>query len=95
MSKPYSEIKNVSEICKALGLQKSQAARVEIRRDFVTAIFAKIKAKKLTHEKALELAGVGRTVITAVANGSIGKISTDRLVDIADGLGLDIAIKVA
>jgi predicted XRE-type DNA-binding protein len=95
MSKPYIEIKNVSEICKALGLPKSQAARVEIRRDLVIAIFTKIKAKKLTHEKAAELAGVGRTVITAVVNGSIGKISTDRLIDIADGLGLDIAIKVA
>ena len=95
MSKPFIDIKNISELCKVLGLPKSQAARVEIRRDLVLAIHAKIKARRLTHEKAAELAGVGRTVITAIVNGNIGKISTDRLIDIADGLGLDLQIQVA
>ena len=95
MTKPYIDIKNVSEICKFLGLPKSQAARVEIRRDLVLAIHAKIKTRKLTHEKASQLAGVGRTVITAIVNGNIGKISTDKLIDIADSLGLDLQIRVA
>jgi predicted XRE-type DNA-binding protein len=95
MTKPYIEIKNIAELCKALGLPKSQAARVEIRRDLVIAILEKIKTRRLTHEKAADLAGVGRTVITAVVNGNIGKISTDRLIDIADSLGLDLQIKVA
>ena len=95
MTKPYIDIKNISELCKVLGLPKSQAARVEIRRDLVLAIDARIKARKLTHEKASELAGVGRTVITAIVNGNIGKISTDRLIDIADSLGLGVEIRVA
>jgi predicted XRE-type DNA-binding protein len=95
MSKPFIDIKNISELCKVLGLPKSQAARVEIRRDLVLAIHAKIKTRRLTHEKAAELAGVGRTVITGIVNGNIGKISTDRLIDIADSLGLDLQIKVA
>jgi len=95
MTKPYIDIKNVSELCKALGLPRSQAARVEIRRDLVLAIHAKIKTRKLTHEKAAQMAGVGRTVITAIVNGNIGKISTDKLIDIADSLGLDLHIQVA
>jgi predicted XRE-type DNA-binding protein len=95
VTKPFIDIKNISELCKVLGLPKSHAARVEIRRDLVLAIHAKIKAKKLTHEKAAEIAGVGRTVITAIVNGNIAKISTDRLIDIADGLGLDLHIRVA
>ena len=95
MTKPYIDIKNVSELCKALGLPRSQAARVEIRRDLVLAIHAKIKTRKLTHEKAAQMAGVGRTVITAIVNGNIGKISTDKLIDIADSLGLDLHIQIA
>lgn len=93
MNKPYVEIENVAELCKVLGLPKSQAARVGIRRDLVLAIHNKIKSKKLTHIKAAELAGVGRTVITAIVNGNIGKISTDKLIDVAHSLGLNVPIK--
>lgn len=95
MNKPYVDIKNISELCSMLGLPKSQSARVEIRRDLVIAIDEKIKAKKLTHDQAAKIAGVGRTVITAVVNGNISKISTDKLIAIADSLGLDVHIKVA
>ena len=40
-------------------------------------------------------AGVGRTVITAIANGNLGHISTDRLIDVAHSLGLRVQLKVA
>lgn len=95
MSKPFIEIKNIDQLCKILGLPKSQAARIEIRRDLVIAIDSKIKAKKLTHEQAAKIADVGRTVITAIVNGNIGKISTDRLIEVADRLGLEVHIRVA
>ena len=95
MSKPYSEIKNVGQLCKALGLPKSQAARIEVRRDLVVAIHEKIKERKLTHLQAAKLAGVGRTVITGIMNGSIARVSTDKLLEIADRLGLEVHIKVA
>ena len=95
MSKPFIEIKNIDQLCKVLGLPKSQAARIEIRRDLVIAIDNKIKAKKLTHEQAAKIAGVGRTVVTAIVNGNIGKISTDRLIEVADRLGLEVHIRVA
>ena len=95
MSKPFIEIRNVEQLCKILGLPKSQVARVTIRRDLVLAIHDKIKAKKLTHEQAAKVAEVGRTVITAIVNGNIGKISTDKLIDVADRLGLDVHIRVA
>ena len=95
MNKPYVDIKNITELCSMLGLPKFQSARVEIRRDLVIAIDEKIKTKKLTHDQAAKVAGVGRTVITAVVNGNISKISTDKLIAIADSLGLDVHIKVA
>ncbi len=67
MSKPYIEIKNIAELCSALGFSKSQAARIEIRRDLVVAIHNKIKSRKLTHESAAKIAGVGRTVSSCLA----------------------------
>lgn len=95
MTKPFIETRNIKELCKILGLPKSQAARIEVRRDLVIAIHDKIKFKKLTHEQAAKLAGVGRTVVTAIVNGNIGKISTDKLIDVADRLGLGVHIEVA
>ena len=45
MSKPFIEIKNIDQLCKVLGLPKSQVARIEIRRDLVIAIDNKIKTR--------------------------------------------------
>jgi hypothetical protein len=47
MSKPFVKIKDINQLCKVLGLPKSQAARIEIRRDLVIAIESKIKKKSL------------------------------------------------
>jgi predicted XRE-type DNA-binding protein len=46
-----------------------------------------MKSRRLTHEQAAEIAEVGRTIITAIVNGNIGKISTDQLIEVADRLG--------
>ena len=40
-------------------------------------------------------AGVGRTVLTAILNGNTTHISTDRLIDIAQNLGLTVSLRVA
>ncbi|MGE0175284.1 MAG: helix-turn-helix domain-containing protein [Oligoflexales bacterium] len=95
MSKPFIEVKNIRQLCKLIGLPNSHAARIEVRRDLVVAIYNRIKEKELTHVEAAKLAGVGRTVITAIVNGNIGKISTDKLIEIADRIGLSIHINVA
>lgn len=52
-----------------------------------------IEKLKLTHVEAAEKTGMGRTVITAVMNGNLNKISTDRLIDIAQALGLKFQLK--
>lgn len=95
MSKTYFEAKNTRELCKLLGLPKSAAAKIEIRRDHVVGIKKAIDKNKWTHEKAAKNAGVGRTVITAILNGNLEKISTDRLIDVAQNIGLSVELKVA
>jgi len=93
--KPYLEAKNARELCKILGLPLSEAPKVEMRTQLVIAIKRAIERGNLTHLQAAHKAGVGRTVITAIINGNLGSISTDRLIDVAHRLGLRVQLKVA
>ena len=93
--KSYLEAKNAKEICRLMGLPESEAPKIEMRVQLATAIKRLIEKQKLTHATAAVKAGVGRTVITAIVNGNLHRISTDRLIDIAQDLGLKIQLKVA
>ena len=93
--KSYLEAKNAKEICKLLGLPVSEAPKIEMRIQFVIAIKRTIERNRLTHAQAATKADVGRTVITAIVNGNLESISTDRLIDVAHNLGLKVQLKVA
>ena len=93
--KSYLEAKNAKELCKLLKLPLSEAPKIEMRTQLVVAIKRAIERGKLTQSQAATKAGVGRTVITAIVNGNLGSISTDRLIDVAHSLGLRVQLKVA
>ncbi len=93
--KSYTEAKNVQELTEVLGLPKIAAAKIEMRTNLVIAIRRVIEKKSWTHLEAAKRAQVGRTVITAVLNGNTTHVSTDRLIDIAQRLGLKISLNVA
>ncbi len=93
--KSYFEAKNAKEICKLLGLPVSEAPKIEMRTQLVMAIKRAIERNKLTHAQAAVKADVGRTVITAIVNGNLESVSTDRLIDVAHNLGLKVQLKVA
>jgi predicted XRE-type DNA-binding protein len=94
-TKVYTEAKTVADLAKALKLPKGQAAKIEMRTDLVIAIKRCVEKKGITHAEAAERAKVGRTVITAILNGNTTHVSTDRLIDIAQNLGLTVTLKVA
>jgi predicted XRE-type DNA-binding protein len=91
----YIEAKNVNQLCKTLGLPSSAATKVRARVTLVKAIVASIEAQSLTHSAAAKKAGIGRTMITAICNGNLDGISIDRLIDVADRLGLQVTVKAA
>lgn len=91
----YVEAKTTEELCRALGLPRNHAPRVRMRVDLVAAIRRQLERQGWTHAEAATRAGVGRTVITAVVNANLGSISTDKLLDIAERLGLRVTLKVA
>lgn len=93
--KHYLEAKNAKELCKLMGLPLSEAPKIEMRTQLVVAIKHAIEKQELTHAQAAAKAQVGRTVITAIVNGNLHRISTDRLIDVAQNLGLKVQLKVA
>lgn len=93
--KSYLEAKNTKELCKLMGIPLTEAPKIEMRIQLVVAIKKSIERSKLTHAQAATKAGVGRTVITAIMNGNLESISTDRLIDVAQSLGLKLQLKVA
>lgn len=93
--KNYTEAKNLKELTEVLGLPKSEGAKIEMRTNLVIAIRRVVEKKGWTHAEAAKRAGVGRTVITALLNGNTTHVSTDRLIDIAQNLGLTVTLKVA
>lgn len=93
--KSYFEAKNIEDLCSLMGLPESEAPKLKIRLELAKAIRRVVEKKDLTHIEASVEAGVGRTVMTAILNGNLDKISTDRLIDIAQALGLSLQLKVA
>lgn len=93
--KSYFEAKNTKELCKLLGLPSSAVQKIEIRIELASAIRKELERQALTHAEAAKKVNVGRTVITAIINGNLKSISTDRLIDVAQGLGLKVQLKVA
>lgn len=93
--KNFKEAKNIQELCKILGLPASEGPKVRMRVDLAIAIRHSIERKKMTHQQTAEKSEVGRTVITAIMNGNLQKITTDRLIDIAQVLGLKVHMKIA
>jgi predicted XRE-type DNA-binding protein len=91
----YKEAKNLKELCRLLGVPLSEAPKIKMRIDLVGAIQKQITRKGYTHQQASERADVGRTVITAIMNGHLEKITTDRLIDIAQALGLKVRLEIA
>ncbi len=89
------EAADLGQLCELLGLPESESQRVQMRLELAKAIRNVIAKGKLTQVQAGEKAKVGRTVVTAIVNGNLDRISTDRLLDVAQGLGLRFRIKVA
>ena len=94
MNKDFFEARTTKELCRLLGVSEKEAIRIEMRRNLVIAIKRVIKKNQWTHEEVARKTGFGRTVITAIVNGNLKRISTDRLMDVAQNLGLSMKLKV-
>ena len=57
-------------------------------------IIKAISKEELTHKEVADLSGVPRSAVTGIINGSLQKVSIDRLIRILGTLGKTVELKV-
>jgi predicted XRE-type DNA-binding protein len=94
MTPSYFETKNIAQLCKLLEVPPTEAPKIKMRLDIIKGINKKIEKSGMTHSDAASAAHVGRSLITAIMNGNLDKVSTDRLIHVALALGVKMSLKV-
>ena len=77
-----------------LGLAAERGLVAEMKAKLTKEIIKDISKKGLTHKKVSELSGVPRSAVTGIINGSLQKVSIDRLIRILGTLGKTIELKI-
>ncbi len=85
---------NLSDLAEDLGLSPYWGLVAEMKANLTAEIIKVVKKKELTHKEVSELSGVPRSAITGIINGSLQKVSLDRLVRILASLGKKVEVKV-
>tara|TARA_Y100001936_G_C16078019_1_gene675458 strand:+ start:1396 stop:1686 length:291 start_codon:yes stop_codon:yes gene_type:complete len=90
-SKKYDSVK---EIAKDLGLDPKIGELAVLKAELTLEIQNIIQKKGLTHKEVSELSGVPRSSVTGILNGSLQKVTLDRLIRILISLGKSLSIKI-
>lgn len=90
-SKKYDSVK---EIAKDLGLDPKIGELALLKAELTLEIQNIIQKKGLTHKEVSELSGVPRSSVTGILNGSLQKVTLDRLIRILISLGKSLSIKI-
>lgn len=86
--------KDSTELAKDLGLPKEAGQIAEIKAKLTGEILKVIEKQDLTHQDVADSSGVPRSAVTGIVNGSLQKVSLDRLVRILNAVGKTVDIKV-
>jgi predicted XRE-type DNA-binding protein len=86
--------KNISDLSVSLGLSKERGQLAELKSKLTKEIIKSIEVNELTHQELANLSGVPRSAITGIINGSLQKVTLDRLLRVLFSLGLRIEMKI-
>ncbi len=86
--------KNMSDLSVSLGLSKERGQLAELKSRITKEIIKFIEVNELTHQELANLSGVPRSAITGIINGSLQKVTLDRLLRVLFSLGLKIEMKI-
>ena len=90
-SKTYN---NASDLAESLGLSRERGLVAEMKAKLTKEIIKAISKEELTHKEVADLSGVPRSAVTGIINGSLQKVSIDRLIRILGTLGKTVELKV-
>ena len=86
--------KNFHDLADSFGVEPMRAVEAEVKASLTKAIIREVAKQNLTHQEVAELAGVARTTVTGIINGSLQKVSIDRLLRIISAIGLSVQVSV-
>lgn len=90
-SKTYNKM---SDLTADLGLSPERGDIAEMKARLTVEIAKAVKKQELTHLEVSELSGVPRSAITGIINGSLQKVSIERLVRVLGVLGKKVELKI-
>lgn len=86
--------KNLQDLAESLGVEPRRVAEAEVKASLTKAIIREVAKQNLTHQEVAELAAVSRTTVTGIINGSLQKVSIDRLLRVISAIGLSVHVTV-
>jgi predicted XRE-type DNA-binding protein len=87
--------RTAAELADLLNLDTTEARYIEVRAQLLSRIIKEVKLQDLTHAAAAQRTRTSRTRMTAILNGNLKGVSTDLLLRIVSGLGLQARITFA
>ena len=63
--------KNLESLANAVGIEPARVLQAEIKANLTAALIKEVEKRQLTHEEVAESAGVARTSVTGIINGSL------------------------
>ena len=86
--------KNTKDLAAALGLTAERGQLADLKAKLTKEITRTLERQDLTHQELSNLSGVPRSAITGIINGSLQKVTIDRLVRILFSLGYSVEMKL-
>lgn len=86
--------RSMQDLAESLGLPASRGLESEVKAALTKALIQEIERNDLTHQEVADLADVSRTTVTGIINGSLQKITIDRLLRLLGAVGLGVEVRV-
>ena len=86
--------KNLGNLAEAIGLPKEYGKIAELKAELIQVILKKKNKTHITHQEIAELSDMPRSAVTGILNGSVQKVSIERLIRISYAIGMKVELKI-
>lgn len=86
--------KSMEALAASFGLPPSRGLEAEVKAVLTLAIIQGIEKQGLTHQNVAEAAGVARSTVSGIVNGSLQRVTIDRLIRILGAIGFGLQLKI-
>lgn len=90
----HKRYKKLGELAKAIGLPKEYGEIAELKAQLIQIILKKMHQSHITHQDIANLSDIPRSAVTGILNGSVQKVSIERLIRISYAIGMKIELKI-